>query len=72
MLAKVKEPLLTGFECFDVFRDESGQKLAADRKSIAYRMHYRAADRTLKAEEVDAAHKAVVAALTGGLPVSQR
>ncbi|RYD54040.1 MAG: hypothetical protein EOP83_22585, partial [Verrucomicrobiaceae bacterium] len=44
----------------------------ADRKSIAYRMHYRAADRTLKAEEVDAAHKAVVAALTGGLPVSQR
>jgi phenylalanyl-tRNA synthetase beta chain len=72
VLAKVKEPLLTGFECFDVFRDESGQKLAADRKSIAYRMHYRAADRTLKAEEVDAAHKAVVAALTGGLPVSQR
>jgi phenylalanyl-tRNA synthetase beta chain len=72
VLAKVKEPLLTGFECFDVFRDESGQKLAADRKSIAYRMHYRAADRTLKAEEVDAAHKAVVTALTGGLPVSQR
>ena len=72
VLAKVKEPLLTGFECFDVFRDESGEKLAADRKSIAYRMHYRAADRTLKAEEVDAAHKAVVVALTGGLPVSQR
>ncbi|MEK7951234.1 phenylalanine--tRNA ligase subunit beta [Luteolibacter soli] len=72
VLAKVKEPLLTGFECFDVFRDESGQKLAADRKSIAYRMHYRAADRTLKAEEIDAAHKVVVTALTGGLPVSQR
>ena len=72
VLAKVKEPLLTGFECFDVFRDESGQKLAADRKSIAYRMHYRASDRTLKAEEIDAAHKAVVTALTGGLPVSQR
>ena len=65
-------PLLTDFECFDVFRDESGQKLAADRKSIAYRMHYRAADRTLKTEEIDAAHKAVVTALTGGLPVSQR
>jgi phenylalanyl-tRNA synthetase beta chain len=72
VLAKVKEPLLTGFECFDVFRDESGQKLAADRKSIAYRLHYRAADRTLKTEEIDAAHKAVVAALTGGLPVTQR
>jgi phenylalanyl-tRNA synthetase beta chain len=72
VLAKVKEPLLTGFECFDVFRDESGEKLAADRKSIAYRMQYRAADRTLKAEEIDAAHNAVVTALTGGLPVSQR
>ena len=72
VLAKVKEPLLTGFECFDVFRDESGQKLAADRKSIAYRLHYRAADKTLKTEEIDTAHKAVVAALTGGLPVTQR
>lgn len=72
VLAKVKEPLLTGFECFDVFRDESGAKLAADRKSIAYRMHYRAADRTLKAEEIDAAHKVVVTALTSSLAVSQR
>ena len=71
-LAKLKEPLLTGFECFDVFSDPSGEKLAADKKSIAYRMHYRAADRTLKAEEVDAAHQAVVAALTAGLPVTQR
>ncbi len=72
VLAKVKEPLLTGFECFDVFRDASGQKLAADRKSIAYRMHYRAPDRTLKTDEIDTAHKTVVAALTGNLPVSQR
>jgi phenylalanyl-tRNA synthetase beta chain len=71
-LAKLKEPLLTGFECFDVFSDPSGEKLAADKKSIAYRMHYRASDRTLKAEEIDAAHKAVVAALTAGLPVTQR
>jgi phenylalanyl-tRNA synthetase beta chain len=72
VLAKVKEPLLTGFECFDVFRDETGAKLAADRKSIAYRMHYRAPDRTLKAEEIDAAHKGVVAALTSGLGLTQR
>ncbi|QJE97485.1 phenylalanine--tRNA ligase subunit beta [Luteolibacter luteus] len=72
LTSKVKEPLLTGFECFDVFVDPSGEKLAADRKSIAYRMHYRAADRTLKAEEVDAAHKAVVEALTSGLKVTQR
>ena len=72
MLAKVKEPLLTGFGCFDVFRDPSGEKLAADRKSIAYRMTYRASDRTLKAEEIDGAHKGVVEALTKTLPVSQR
>ena len=72
VLGKVKEPLLTGFECFDVFRDPSGQKLAADRKSIGYRMHYRAADRTLKAEEIDAAHKGVIASLAAGLPVTQR
>ena len=72
VLAKVKEPLLTGFDCFDVFRDPSGQKLAADRKSIAYRLHYRAPDKTLKTDEIDTAHKAVVAALTSGLPVTQR
>lgn len=72
VLAKVKEPLLTGFECFDVFRDGTGVKLAADRKSIAYRMHYRASDRTLKAEEIDAAHKVVVEALTSGLKLTQR
>lgn len=71
-LTKVKEPLLTGFECFDVFRDESGQKLAADRKSIAYRLHYRAPDRTLKTEEIDAAHKAIVAHLLSSLPLKQR
>lgn len=72
VLAKIKEPLLTGFECFDVFRDPGGQKLAADRKSIAYRLHYRAPDKTLKTDEIDTAHKAVVAALTSGLPVTQR
>jgi len=72
VIAKLKEPLLIGFECFDVFRDPSGQTLAADRKSIGYRMHYRAADRTLKAEEIDAAHKVVLTGLLAGLPVSQR
>ncbi|WP_367874771.1 phenylalanine--tRNA ligase subunit beta [Luteolibacter sp. Populi] len=72
VLAKVKDPLLTGFECFDVFRDAAGEKLAADRKSIAYRLHYRASDRTLKAEEIDTAHKAVVAAITSGLSLIQR
>ncbi|MGA0845275.1 MAG: phenylalanine--tRNA ligase subunit beta [Luteolibacter sp.] len=57
------EPLLESFECFDVFSDPSGQKLAADRKSLAYRFHYRDPARTMKAEDVDRAHAALLAAL---------
>jgi phenylalanyl-tRNA synthetase beta chain len=56
-LAKAKEPLLISYECFDLFTDPTGEKIAADRKSIAYRFHYRAPDRTLKANEIDDAHK---------------
>jgi phenylalanyl-tRNA synthetase beta chain len=63
VLAKCNEPLLIAFECFDVFTDPTGQKLPADRKSVAYRFQYRAADRTLKAEDVDAAHQKVLEAL---------
>lgn len=72
VLGKCAEPLLVGYECFDVFSDPGGQKLAADRKSIAYRFHYRADNRTLTAEEVDAAHQKVLAALTGKLGVKFR
>jgi phenylalanyl-tRNA synthetase beta chain len=72
VLAKCNEPLLIAFECFDVFTDPTGVKLAADRKSVAYRFQYRAADRTLKAEEVDAAHHKVLEALAGKLGVKFR
>jgi phenylalanyl-tRNA synthetase beta chain len=72
VLLKLAEPLLVAFECFDVFNDPSGQKLAADRKSLAYRFHYRAPDRTLKAGEVDAAHQKVLEALTSKLGVKFR
>lgn len=71
-ISKAKQVLLVSFECFDVFSDPSGEKLAADRKSIAYRMHYRAADRTLKTKEVDEAHKAVLEQLQKSLPISFR
>lgn len=59
-IAKVNQPLLVDYRCFDMFVDPSGQKLAADRKSLAYTFLYRAKDRTLTAAEVDAAHKAVL------------
>ena len=72
VLAKCDEPLLVAFECFDLFTDPSGVKLSVDRKSVAYRFQYRAADRTLKAEEVDAAHQKVLSTLTQKLQVKFR
>lgn len=72
VLDKLNEPLLVSYECFDVFSDPTGEKMSADRKSVAYSFLYRAADRTLKAQEVDAAHQAVLSALTEKLNVSFR
>ena len=72
VLGKCAEPLLVAYECFDVFTDPTGLKLATDRKSIAYRLHYRAENRTLTAEEVDAAHQKVLTALTQKLGVKFR
>lgn len=71
-IRKCAEPLLIAFECFDVFTDLTGVKLPADRKSVAYRFHYRAADRTLKSDEVDAAHQRILEALTKQLGVKFR
>jgi phenylalanyl-tRNA synthetase beta chain len=72
VITKLAEPLLIASECFDVFTDPSGEKLPEDKKSVAYRFNYRAADRTLKAEEVDAAHQRVLEALTKNLGVKFR
>lgn len=72
VITKHGEPLLVSYECFDVFTDPSGEKIPADRKSVAYRFHYREVARTLKAEEVDAAHQRMLEALTKGLGVKFR
>lgn len=56
-IAKAKEPLLVSYECFDVFTDPTGVKIPSDRKSIAYRFHYRDSERTLVLKEIDEAHK---------------
>jgi phenylalanyl-tRNA synthetase beta chain len=55
-LASAKEPLLAGTELFDVFVDPSGAKIPADKKSLAYSLTYRSVERTLTADEVNAAH----------------
>ena len=72
VITKRGESLLVSSECFDVFTDPSGMKLAADRKSVAFRFLYRASDRTLTSDEVDTAHKGVLEALTKQLGVKFR
>ena len=72
VIDKAAEPLLVAYECFDVFTDSTGVKLPAERKSVAYRFHYRAAERTLKSDEVDAAHQRLLAALASQLGVKFR
>jgi len=70
--AAQKEPLLASAEVFDVFSDPTGTKLADDKKSVAWSLTYRAADRTLESKEVDEAHNRVLKALAATLPASIR
>ena len=70
--ASQKHPLFIGAEVFDVFTDPTGQKIANDRKSIAWTLTYRAIDKTLETAEVDAAHKAILTALEKTLPATVR
>ncbi len=50
--------LLEDVSLFDVYRDE--QRVGAGRKSMAYKLVYRAPDRTLTSTEVDKAHARLV------------
>lgn len=54
-LRAANEKLLESISPFDVFTDPSGEKLPADRKSLAISLTFRASDRTLTNEEVQAA-----------------
>ncbi|NWK55323.1 phenylalanine--tRNA ligase subunit beta [Verrucomicrobiaceae bacterium N1E253] len=71
-IKKHNEMLLASYACFDVFTDPSGEKLAADKKSIAYSFHYRSPERTMKSKEVDTAHQKLLDHLAKALPVSFR
>lgn len=70
--SSAKEPLLVKAELFDVFADSSGEKMAKDRKSLAYSLTYRSPERTLEAAEVDAAHGRILQGLEKALPVTVR
>ncbi|TDB38857.1 MAG: phenylalanine--tRNA ligase subunit beta [Actinobacteria bacterium] len=57
------KPLLESVRLFDVYRDRVGagdRRLPAGKKSLAFSLTYRAADRTLTDEEVRPAHERVV------------
>ncbi|WP_306319195.1 MULTISPECIES: phenylalanine--tRNA ligase subunit beta [unclassified Streptomyces] len=51
--------LLESLRLFDVY--ENAEQLGADKKSLAYALRFRAADRTLKVDEASAARDAAVA-----------
>ena len=53
-------PLLVALELFDIYE---GAPLAADERSLAYRLTFRAADRTLTEPEVEGAVRAVTEAV---------
>jgi phenylalanyl-tRNA synthetase beta chain len=66
------EPLLADIQIFDLFVDPSGQKIPKDRKSMACSLTYRATDRTLTQDEVNAVHQRLKGLLVVRLGVTLR
>jgi phenylalanyl-tRNA synthetase beta chain len=67
-----KAPNLESVRLFDLFRDPKGEKIAADQKSLAYALTYRATDKTLTEKEVNDAHELVRKKLTTTLACTFR
>ncbi len=72
VLHDVNEPLLDHARLFDLFVDASGEKVEAHQKSLAYSLTYRSAERTLTADEVNAAHARLKERLRAALHVNFR
>jgi phenylalanyl-tRNA synthetase beta chain len=53
--------------CFDVFSDETGKKLPADEKSVAYALTYRSPERTLKDKDVSNWEREIISAVESKL-----
>jgi phenylalanyl-tRNA synthetase beta chain len=68
----VSEPLLADVQLFDIFSDPEGVRVPAGKKSLAYSLTYRASDRTLIADEVNAANSRIKERLKEILGVSFR
>jgi len=59
-IRKAGKEMLSGLRLFDVYE---GEHVAAGKKSLAYSLTYRAADRTLKEDEVNTRHAEILEAL---------
>ena len=70
--ASAGEKLLVDVRLFDLFMDPSGEKVPADKKSMACSLTYRASDRTLTQEEANAAHGRLKSQLVERLGVTLR
>ncbi|MFZ2448485.1 MAG: phenylalanine--tRNA ligase subunit beta [Syntrophobacteraceae bacterium] len=68
-ISSLNEPLLERVEIFDIFRSK---QLGADKKSVGYRLTYRAGDRSLTDEEVNAIHGKLVEKVLEKFGVSLR
>ena len=66
------EPLLADIQIFDLFVDPTGEKIPKDRKSMACSLTYRATDRTLTQDEVNAVHQRLKRLLVERLGVTLR
>jgi phenylalanyl-tRNA synthetase beta chain len=66
------EPLLESVELFDLFNTKEGADPSGSGKSLAYRLTYRAKNRTLTNEEVNAAHAKIRERLKRELGVTLR
>jgi phenylalanyl-tRNA synthetase beta chain len=71
-LNSAHESLLADVQVFDLFVDPSGQKIPADKKSLACSLTYRASDRTLTQEEVNEVHQRLKKRLVDELSVNLR
>jgi phenylalanyl-tRNA synthetase beta chain len=72
VIEETSEPLLETVELFDLFEINDGTAAAGSGKSLAYRLTYRAKNRTLTNEEVTAAHAKIRERLRRELGVTLR
>jgi phenylalanyl-tRNA synthetase beta chain len=69
VVRQIKPANLESIDPFDVFR---GRQVPAGQKSLAYALTYRAADRTLREDEVTPVHSRLVEGFRGSMGASIR